>query len=98
MAYTVAVLTRRTSAAIVAFFVQYPFILIVKPHAAVFGPLSHYAPMRGLLTVAIDPTTNRDSNVDLLIHTSAGAIAFTCIWVVVLLAVSGAVFSRSEVR
>jgi hypothetical protein len=100
MAYAVALVTRRTSAAIVAFFVQYPFILIVHPHTPIFGVVSHYAPMRGLLTVAIDPRHNGgpDSNVDLIIHTSAGAITFTVVWMVALGMASGMIFSRSEVR
>jgi hypothetical protein len=97
MSYTVAVITRRTSAAIVVFFVMYPFIGIVHSSAPVFGLASRYAPIRGLLSVAFGPP-NGGNDVDLLTRTGAGGIALTVVWVVVLVAASGGVFSRSEVR
>jgi hypothetical protein len=98
MAYAVAVMTRRTSAAIVAFFVMYPIIGIVRPNVAVFGPLSRFAPLRGLLSVAVDPRGNGNDGVELLTRTSAGGITLTLVWVAVLIAASGGLFARSEVR
>jgi hypothetical protein len=98
MAYAVAVVTRRTSAAIVVFFVMYPVIGIVRPDTAVFGPLSRFAPLRGLLSVAVDPRGKGNEGVELLTRTSAGGIALTLVWVAVLIAASGGLFARSEVR
>ena len=67
--------------------------------AEVFGPLSRYAPLRGLLSVAVDPRSHGGSDgVQLLTRTSAGGITLTVVWIVVLVSVSGAIFSRSEVR
>ena len=98
MAYCVAVITHRTSAAIVAFFIMYPVIGIIHPGVAVFGVLSRFAPLRGLLSVAVDPRGNGNGGVDLLTRTSAGGIALTVVWVGALLAASGGLFARSEVR
>jgi hypothetical protein len=97
MSYAVAVITRRTSAAIVAFFVMYPFIGIVRSNAPVFGLLSRYAPIRGLLSVAFGAPKG-GNDVDVLTRTSAGGIALTVVWIIVIVAGSGMIFSRSEVR
>ena len=93
MAYAVTVVADRTSAAIVAFLVQFPIIHIGE-HTPFFGPIARIAPFRGLLAI----TTDIHNNTDIGIRTNAGAIVFTLIWVVILLAASGAVFSRAEVR
>jgi hypothetical protein len=98
MAYAVAVISRRTSAAIVAFFIMYPIIGIIRSNVPVFGVLSKFAPLRGLLSVAVDPLGRSNDGGDLLTRTTAGGIALTVVWAVVLLAASGALFARSEVR
>jgi len=97
MAYAVAIFTRRTSAAIVAFFIMYPFIGIVRSDVAVFGFFSRYAPLRGLFSLGFGPPHN-GNDIDILTRTSAGGIALTVAWAVVLLAASGTLFARSEVR
>ncbi len=98
LAHAVTVVMRRTSAAIVVFFVMYPIIGIIHPDNAHFGWISRFAPLRGLLSVAIDPGGNGNGSTTILTRTSAGGIALTVVWVVVLIAASGALFSRSEVR
>jgi hypothetical protein len=100
LAFAVAVITKRTSAAIVAFFVMYPFIGIVRSNAPVFGVLSRIAPLRGLFSIAIDPrgTGNGNGPVELLTRTNAGGIVLTVVWVVGLVSFTGWIFSRSEVR
>ena len=98
MAYAVTIVTRRSSAAIVLFLLQYPFILIVSPEARVpFGPLSRVAPLRALLAVAFDPARDH-SGTAAGIATTAGGVVLTLVWVVALLAASGARFSRAEIR
>ena len=93
MAYAVTIVAHRTSAAIVAFLVQFP-IIHIDQHTTFFGPIAKYAPFRGLVAI----TADIHSNTDIGIRTNAGAIMFTLIWVVILVGVSGAVFSRAEVR
>ena len=97
MAYSVTIVTHRTSAAIVAFFVQFPLIAAVSPTARVFGPISRFAPMRGLLAIVVDPRF-ADNHTAGDIRTNAGAIVFTLAWIVILVVGSGLIFSRAEVR
>jgi hypothetical protein len=99
MAYTVAVVTRRTSAAIVALFVMYPIIGVIRSDAAVFGVLSKFAPLRGLLSIAIEPGGSGGNNAgDILTATNAGALTLTVVWIAILFVASGNLFARSEVR
>ena len=93
MAYAVTIVAHRTSAAIVAFLAQFP-VIHLDQHTPFFGPIAKYAPFRGLLAI----TSDVHSSTDIGIRTNAGAIVFTLIWVVILVAASGAVFSRAEVR
>jgi hypothetical protein len=95
MAYSVTVVAHRTSAAIVVFLAQFPFIHIAAS-TPLFGPLSKYAPFRGLLAIATDVHSAAGS--DLRIRTNAGAFLFAGAWIVILVGASGVIFARSEVR
>jgi hypothetical protein len=97
MAYTVALMARRTSAAAIIFFVQYP-LLYVDSHKGVLGFISHYAPLRGLLVMAANPSPDSLSRVFEPIHTVAGGVALALAWMLGLTLLAGAVFDRSEVR
>lgn len=96
MAYAITMVTHRTSAAIVAFLVQFPFVAAFSGRSGMFAVISHYAPLQGLLALAVDPRVNGGS--DNHVHTNAGAIMFTLAWIVILVGGSGLVFSRAEVR
>jgi hypothetical protein len=96
MAYSITVVTRRTSAAIVAFFVQFPFVAAFDGRSGVFAVIARYAPLQGLLALAVDPRASGGS--DNPVHTNAGAIMFTLAWIVILVGGSGLSFSRAEVR
>jgi hypothetical protein len=97
MAYTVALMARRTSAAVIIFLVQYPF-LFVNPNKGVFGFLSHYAPLRGLLIMATTPDPESLSRLFEPIRTIGAGVVLTLFWMVGLALLSGVIFERSEVR
>jgi hypothetical protein len=97
MAYAVALMTRRTSAAVIIFLVQYPF-LFVDPKKGVFGFLSHYAPLRGLLIMATTPNPDSLSRLFEPIRTVGAGVLLTLVWMLALALLSGVVFERAEVR
>ena len=80
-----------------AMFVQYPLLFLIDPAKKPFGFLSHYAPLRGLIAVIIDPATANGVN-ERAIHTIAGGVALTALWLVVILAATGYSFGRAEIR
>ena len=95
MSYSVTMVLHRTSAAIVAFMVQFPLVHIHKS-VPVVGLIARCLPFRGLIAITSDPSTG--TNLDLGIRTNAGGLAFVALWIVLLFVFSGLVFSRSEVR
>jgi hypothetical protein len=97
MAYCVTLVTKRSSAGITVFFVQYPLLFLLDPKRMPFGLISHYSPLRGLLAIAVDPLHATGPN-ERAIHTMAGGAVLTAIWVVVAVSASGSLFSRAEVR
>ena len=97
MAYCVTLVAKRSSAGIVAFFVQYPLLFLLDPRKMPFGLISHYSPLRGLLAVVIDPATATGAN-ERAIHTMAGGVVLTVVWVVIAVSLSGLLFGRAEVR
>lgn len=97
MAYAVALVSKRTSAGVIVFFLQLPLLELIDPTKRPFGLVSKYAPVRGLLAIVIDPAHVEGVNAQ-TIHTIAGGVALTCVWVVVLGVASGRIFARSEVR
>ncbi len=97
MAYCVTLVTKRSSAGMIAFYLQYPLLFILNPAKMPFGVLSHYAPLRGLIAIVVDPARVNGIN-ERTIHTMAGGATLTIVWVVVLIAGSGFWFSRTEVR
>jgi hypothetical protein len=97
MAYCVTLVARRSSAGIVAFFVQYPLLFLLDPKKMPFGLISHYSPLRGLLAVVIDPAGATGAN-ERAIHTMAGGVVLTVVWVAVAVGLSGLLFARAEVR
>jgi hypothetical protein len=98
MAYTVTLVLRRSSAGIIAFFLQYPLLFIISPEHETFGFVSKYMPLRSLLTVLVDPSREETALFDNGIRTVAGGVAVTAVWIVALMAVSGRLFARAEVR
>ncbi len=96
-AYAVTLVARRSSAGMMIFFFQYPLLFLLDPDRMPYGVLSHYAPMRGLLAVVIDPSTATGVN-ERAIHTIAGGVALTALWAVVIIGSAGVSFARSEVR
>jgi ABC-2 type transport system permease protein len=97
MAYCVTLVAKRSSAGIVAFFVQYPLLFLLDPAKMPFGLVSHYSPLRGLLAVVIDPATATGAN-ERAIHTMAGGVVLTVSWVAIAVGLSGLLFARAEVR
>jgi len=97
MAYSVTLVTKRTSAAIVLFFVQYPLLFLIAPTSKPFGFVSHYNPLRALLAVVSDPKRSTPL-FENGIRTMAGGVTLTVIWVLALVALSNVIFARAEVR
>jgi hypothetical protein len=97
MAYSVTLVTKRTSAAIVVFFVQFPLLFLIQPTSKPFGFISQYNPLRALLAVISDPK-RADAIFEKGIRTMAGGVTLTVIWVLVLVALSNVIFARAEVR
>jgi hypothetical protein len=97
MAYCATLVTKRSSAGMIAFYLQYPMLYILNPAKMPFGVLSHYAPLRGLIAIVVDPAGVNGIN-ERTIHTMAGGAVLTIVWLVVLVAGAGFWFSRAEVR
>ena len=95
LAYGVTLVAKRTSAAMFIFFLQFPLLSLLDPAKMPFGLISHYAPLRGLLAVVIDPTTATNTQ-ERAIHTMAGGVVLTAVWIVGVAAGSGFVFSKSR--
>ena len=98
MAYGVTLVLRRTSAGIVAFFLQYPLLFLIDPEGKPLGFLSKYMPLRGLLVAIVDPASVSEGGDDLGIRTLAAGVVMTAVWIFVILAGSGRLFSRAEIR
>lgn len=97
MAYSVTLVTKRTSAAIVLFFVQYPLLFLIAPASKPFGFVSHYNPLRALLAMISDPKQS-SALFEHGIRTMAGGVTLSVLWVLALLALSNLTFARAEVR
>jgi hypothetical protein len=97
MAYAVTIVTKRTSAGIIVFFVQYPLLFLIDPDKKPFGFISRYNPLRALLTVLVNP---RQENplFENGIRTVAGGVVLTLIWLGVTMCLSSVSFARAEVR
>ena len=96
-AYCVTLVAKRSSAGMIALFVQYPLLFLLDPSKMPFGLVSHYSPLRGLLAIVIDPANATGVN-ERTIHTMAGGVALTVVWVVVSGVGSALSFARAEVR
>jgi hypothetical protein len=97
-AYSVTLIAKRSSAGIIAFILQFVLFNLINPTKGPFAPISHYAPIRGLIAVLVKHTTEAASVQERAIHTTAGGVALTAVWVVVIVGGSGARFARTEVR
>lgn len=97
MTYGVTLVARRTTAGVIAFFLQYPLMFLINPHNSRFGFISKYMPLRGLMGIVIDPIRLDDPNL-LVLHTFTAAIVLSLVWLAVILLVSGRVFARAEIR
>jgi hypothetical protein len=97
MTYCVTLVAKRSSAGMIAFYLQYPLLFLLDPKKMPFGLISHYLPLRGLLAVLIDPVGVTGTN-ERTIHTIAGGVVLTLVWIVILAGGSGFAFSRAEVR
>ena len=97
LTYGVTLVAKRSSAAMILFFLQFPLIGLLNPTKMPFGLISHYAPLRGLLAVVTNPTTAARVQ-DRAVHTTAGGVALTAVWVIVVIGGSGIAFARAEVR
>lgn len=97
MAYAVTLVAKRSSAGMIVFFLQYPLLFLLDPNKKPFGVVSHYLPLRGLLAIVVDPATATGVN-ERTIHTMAGGVVLTLVWVVVIVGLSGVAFARAEVR
>jgi ABC-type transport system involved in multi-copper enzyme maturation permease subunit len=98
MAYTVALLTKRTAAAVIIFLAQVPLMFMINPQRGPFHWLSHYSPMRALMVLATPITRDSGDEFLVAIRTHQAAAVLVVVWTVVLLGISGLVFSRAEVR
>ena len=97
LAYAVTLVVRRSSAGMAIFFLQFVLLNLINPTQKPFGVISHYAPLRGLVAVIVHHPQAEDVQ-ERAIHTIAGGVALTVVWVAVVLAASGVWFARSEVR
>jgi hypothetical protein len=97
MAYCVTLVTRRSSAGMIAFYLQYPLMFILDPARMPFGLISHYEPLRGLAAIVLDPVHATGPN-ERSIHTIAGGVVLTIVWLIVIVSGSGFWFGRAEVR
>jgi hypothetical protein len=97
MAYCVTLVTRRSSAGMIAFYLQYPLLYLINPAKQPFGVVSHYEPLRGLLAVVVDPAHANGTN-ERTIHTMAGGVALTVVSLIVIFVASGLWFRQTEVR
>jgi hypothetical protein len=97
MAYAITLVAKRSSAGMIAMFLQYPLLFLLDPAKKPFGVVSHYLPLRGLLAIASDPARATSVN-ERTIHTMAGGVVLAVIWLVIIVSSSGFVFARTEVR
>ncbi len=97
LAYSVTLIARRTSAGIIAFILQFVLLNLINPNKGTFAPISHYAPIRGLVATLIRHTSAENVQ-DRAIHTIAGGVTLTAVWVVIIVGGVGILFARSEVR
>jgi hypothetical protein len=97
LAYSVTLIAKRSSAGIIAFILQFVLLNLINPIKGTFAPISHYAPIRGLIAVLVKHT-DVSSVQERAIHTTAGGVALTAVWIVVIVGGSGILFARAEVR
>ena len=97
LAYSVTLVAKRSSAGMTTFFLQFVLLNLIRPDKMPFGPISHYAPVRGLLAIVVKHTDATGIQ-ERAIHTMAGGVVLTAVWVVVIVAGSGFLFARAEVR
>jgi hypothetical protein len=98
LAYSVTLVAKRSSAGMIAFFLQFVLLNLINPTKKPFGPISHYMPLRGLLAVVLKHSATADNVQERAIHTMAGGVALTALWIVILVGGAGVLFARSEVR
>lgn len=96
LAYSVTLVAKRSSAGM-TFFLQFVLLNLIRPDKMPFGPISHYAPVRGLLAIVVKHTDATGIQ-ERAIHTMAGGVVLTAVWVVVIVGGSGFLFARAEVR
>ena len=97
LAYAVTLVVRRSSAGMAVFFLQFVLLNLISPAQKPFGVISHYAPLRALVAVIVDRPDGQDIQAR-AIHTIAGGVVLTAVWVAIVIAASGAWFARAEVR
>jgi hypothetical protein len=97
LAYSVTLVAKRSSAGMTTFFLQFVLLNLIRPDKMPFGPISHYAPVRGLLAIIAKHSVGTSVQ-ERAIHTMAGGVVLTAVWVVVIVGGSGVVFARAEVR
>ena len=97
LAYSVTLIARRSSAGIIAFILQFVLLNLINPNKGTFAPISHYAPIRGLIATLVRHTSAENVQ-ERAIHTMAGGVVLTAVWVVVIVGGSGFLFARAEVR
>jgi hypothetical protein len=79
------------------FFLQFVLLNLIRPDKMPFGPISHYAPVGGLLAIVVKHTDATGIQ-ERAIHTMAGGVVRTAVWVVVIVGGSGFLFARAEVH
>jgi hypothetical protein len=97
LAYSVTLIARRTSAGIIAFVLQFVLLNLIDPNKGTFAPISHYAPIRGLIATLVRHTAAENVQ-ERAVHTIAGGVTLTAVWVVIIVGGVGILFARSEVR
>jgi len=97
LAYSVTLIARRSSAGIIAFILQFVLLNLINPNKGTFAPISHYAPIRGLIATLVRHTSAENVQ-ERAIHTIAGGVTLTAVWVVIIVGGVGILFARSEVR
>ena len=96
LAYSMALIARKSAAGIIVFFLQYPLLFLIDPESQPFGFVSRFEPLRSLLVLLVSPARSAVTGGG--IRTTAGALFVTAVWVVVIVGLAGQVFARAEVR
>jgi hypothetical protein len=98
MAYTVALVFRRTAVGAILFLVQIPLVGALETSNKLLGTITRSLPYYGLHVSVLGHDHLRDVQYRPGVTTTAAAFLLAAVWLAGLIAAAGAVFGRAEVR